>query len=541
MRVSPTVGQQVEPADPALDDKSVAAKPETTQRSGGPPARRGDRRLYRLLIHPATQIAAALLGLLGTIATAIVGLEAGRLPEDPSRMWWFTLPQSWFDNPSTLRLVFYLGLAALTIGWFTLGLGVRAGRWRIRQLWAVGGTWALPWLVAPVALSTDVYTYLGQGLVLRAGNNPYTNGPATAGLTDLLQHRIPGIWMDVPSPYGPGFMGIDSLIAPLARDHPTTAVVVMRLLMLAGLALAAICVPRVARFAGTNPVVATWIGVTSPLALGAVVLSGHNDGLMIGLVMAALALFTRRDIRYSAPLAIGVATCAMMIKIPAAAVVAILGFAWAYRSRAVGKRVTRVGIAFGICVVVTGVVSLITTLGLRWINLDAINSPSRAAPTFTPLNAIQRAICDLAMDWFGIGEETLPRANVLTGIQIVTYLCVLALVIAVLARLPKVGTARASAILLTAVIIATPVLWPWYLVWPVLLLGASMRSRWRIIPILFAGGALFLTMADGSPYDIGTTGSVIEALLVIALAVATGRWVVRNVIRTSRSEVTAHV
>ena len=58
---------------------------------------------------------------------------------------------------------------------------------------------------------------------------------------------------------------------------------------------------------------ALWLGVLSPLALFSFVSSGHNDALMLGLLVAGIALGTAGRLRT------GVALCALAatIKLPA--------------------------------------------------------------------------------------------------------------------------------------------------------------------------------------------------------------------------------
>lgn len=534
MRVSPTVGEQADAAPPAIDD----ASPETTAARRGSRSwrnrrnRAGDHRVLRALGHPAMQIFAVLLGLAGTVTTALTALQVGRLDQDPTRTWWFDLPQRWMspDNVATLGTAFSLGLGALTLAWALIGAGIRTGCWRIRTLWLLGAVWALPWVLAPMALSTDVYTYLGQGLAFDAGNDPYVSGPITGGLSWLLQWRIPGVWVNQPSPYGPLFTGINGLLAPLARHHLVLAVVSLRLIALAGLALAALCLPKVARRAGVNPVAATWLGVASPLALGAFALSGHNDALMLGFLVAALAVFTRREWRFAEPAAVALATAATMIKPTAAVALPVLAVAWARRSGRLHTGMARIGISVGVGVAVTAVVSMVTDLGLRWVNFTAWHSPELAAPRFTPLTAVRNAVCDYAWTWFGIGTETLPPDQVMAWTQSVAYVLAFLLGVVLLWKLPVVGTAKTIAILFAALVIISPVAWPWYLTWPVLLFGAVLHGRLRWILYLCAGGALFLTTANGSPHEFSQFGNLLEVVLIIALTVATGAWVTRTVL-----------
>ena len=73
--------------------------------------------------------------------------------------------------------------------------------------------WMVPLAVAPPLFSTDVYSYLSQAEVVSRGFDPYVYGAAQAlGLSDPLVASIPTIWRDTPSPYGPGFLTLGRVI-----------------------------------------------------------------------------------------------------------------------------------------------------------------------------------------------------------------------------------------------------------------------------------------------------------------------------------------
>jgi hypothetical protein len=191
------------------------------------------------------------------------GAAVGMAPLPGGRAWWFSLPPGWLNRSGLLSALFYGSISLWTLCWLTVGLGVRARRWRVRGLSLLAGTWSAPLVVAPVALSTDAYTYLGQGLVAADGLNPYHYGPGAAMLPPRLLGAIPWVWLSTPSPYGPLFVRIAGTIAPLARSHLVYAVVAMRLVEVAGLALIAVALPRLATELGADPNRATWLGVTA--------------------------------------------------------------------------------------------------------------------------------------------------------------------------------------------------------------------------------------------------------------------------------------
>ena len=100
----------------------------------------------------------------------------------------------------------------------------------------------------------------------------------------------------------------------------------IRGLELVGFVLVAIFVPRLARATGADPARALWLTALSPLVLLQLVAAGHNDLLMIGVMVAGVTLGARR----AAPAGRSrVCTLAATIKIPAIAAVIFVAFAWA--------------------------------------------------------------------------------------------------------------------------------------------------------------------------------------------------------------------
>ncbi len=514
-------------------ERSLTAQPRGGHPTGDIPPPEADlgpiAKLMRRMDRRWVQWLAALAGLIGSLSVATTALGVGALPRNRPQDWWVTLPSGWTSTAgdwTVLSVGFYTALALTALAWLVVGAGVHAGRWRVRALWGLGGAWLLPWLAGPVALSTDVYTYLGQGLVAQSGLNPYTNGPGAVLLPIAIARRMASIWLTRPSPYGPGFMGLDAAIAPLSQQHIIAAVIVMRLVEVAGLALAAACLPRVARAAGGRPATATWVGVISPLALGACVLSGHNDAWMVGLLVAALAVATLGS-RWAGPASVAIATLAAMVKVPAVVGVVVLALAWAYRAPSRRAAAARLGASALVAVAVAAAVSAATGLGTAWMNPAAISSPSAAAPQFTPVQAIAGTLSYLARAaGLGVGAESL-----MPGVQALAAIAAAAFAVLVLTRQQRLGTTRTIGLILAAIVLATPVLWPWYFVWPILLLGAATRGRSWPVLVLVGGAALFLTEADGSAMVIGTPGMIVTTVIALALVGAAGRWSYRQLIK----------
>ncbi len=104
---------------------------------------------------------------------------------------------------------------------------------------------------------------------------------------------------------------------------------VLRLISVLGIALAGWGVLQVARHQGLDPPTALAFAVLNPIVVLHVVGGGHNDGLLIGLLMAGIALTMRKHWWWGVVLCIAMA--ASVKRLPAALVLPYL--AWAAPGR----------------------------------------------------------------------------------------------------------------------------------------------------------------------------------------------------------------
>ncbi|NEE19944.1 DUF2029 domain-containing protein, partial [Streptomyces sp. SID7499] len=128
-------------------------------------------------------------------------------------------------------------------------------------------------------------------------------------------------WRDTPAPYGPLFLLLSTAVAWITGGTIVPAVLAMRIVALVSLVLIVWSLRRLAREHGRSESRALWLGALNPLLLIHVVGGVHNDGLMIGLMLAGLVLALRgRWIAGSALVGL-----AMMVKSPAAVTLLFIG------------------------------------------------------------------------------------------------------------------------------------------------------------------------------------------------------------------------
>ena len=259
---------------------------------------------------------------LGLVASVIIvsGALAG------GRMFVSTLPGAWFfgscratgSAPSSQPPVFaligvYGGIILLARAWLNLLRVSRSHRGMpVRRVAGVIGAWAVPLALAPPLFSRDLYSYAGQGEMVAHGISPYVYGTGIIGFTPFS--ILPGpLWANTPSPYGPTFLWLDGLVTELARHEVLVDLVLLRLLALAGLALALWAVPVLARAGARDAAPAVVLALGSPLVLTTLVGGAHNDALMLGLLLAGLAVARRHG---TVP---GIVLCALAASVKAPA------------------------------------------------------------------------------------------------------------------------------------------------------------------------------------------------------------------------------
>lgn len=412
----------------------------------------------------------------------------------------------------------YVGLAVLGMAWLHLGRSLRRGEagTDTPRLLRAAALWAAPLVVCVPLFSRDLYAYAAQAQIAHAGLDPYSVGPVS--LPGPFLDEISGMWVDTPAPYGPLWLGLGRAVATLTGDRVLTTVLALRLLAVLGVLLTARYLPRLARAAGGDPRVAVWLGVANPLVLVHFVAGGHNDALMVGLVVAGLAVAVEAvDERW---VAAGVALCAAAVLVKAPAVIPIGFLAWVWAQRLTGRWVlvracARTGaVALATLAVVTGA----TGLGFGWINqLNASGAVITWVSVPTGLGLL--ASIPLGVSDIITSENPVIQAFRLAG-QVATAVVVFWLWLR--AGRTRTGWVAGVGLALLVVVFLGPVVQPWYVLWGLTVLAATRLSR-RIV-LVAAGGSFWLSMMiapQGSNLflELGPIAAMAAAAIVATVAV----------------------
>ena len=181
----------------------------------------------------------------------------------------------------------YLGFAAGAFALYVVAvLLVSRRRARLAALAALAATIQLAPLFGPLLLSTDAWTYWSYGRIAAVHHeSPYTT-PPSAFPHDPSYPYVGGAWRDTTSVYGPAFTLASEPLALADGSSSDAAAWTYKVLAAAAMLAAALLAARVSRRPALALVLVGWNPAMALDFAG----GGHNDAWMAALVVAALAL-----------------------------------------------------------------------------------------------------------------------------------------------------------------------------------------------------------------------------------------------------------
>ncbi|WP_372700065.1 polyprenol phosphomannose-dependent alpha 1,6 mannosyltransferase MptB [Arthrobacter sp. JSM 101049] len=352
-----------------------------------------------------------------------------------------------------------LGSMLMSRAW--LRFGQRGGRHTPASLATVRNTvllWSAPLLFAFPIFSRDVYSYLGQGRLMHAGLSPYSNW--ISQLPGWFAQGSDSLWAESASPYGPLFLLAAQGVYFVTGGVPEAAVLLFRLLAVAGVLLCLYAVPRLAEQLGSDPTWAVWISLANPLFILTMVGGVHNDALMMGGLLLGF-VWIYRGRRLAGLLAVSGAIAVKPIVVLA---LPFIGLAMLPATAGLGRK-------FGAWVytaVVTGAAltffGWISGLWFGWIK--AMATAGSAAFPYAPVGLLGLGIGWLAEQAGGDLETT---ADI-----VYTVFKAVAIGLAVwLAFRRAASPVLYCAYALLASILLAPIIQPWYLLWLIPLFAAT--------------------------------------------------------------------
>ncbi|MUM18646.1 MULTISPECIES: alpha-(1-_6)-mannopyranosyltransferase A [unclassified Mycobacteroides] len=432
---------------------------------------------------------------------AIGGLGAGSTRQHDPLLESFGLSWLRFGHGLVVSsITMWLGVALMLMAWLGLGRHVIAGKVTKESLFVVIPCWLLPLLASVPVFSRDAYSYLAQGALLRDGLDPYLVGPVEN--PNALLENVSPIWSTTTAPYGPLFLLIARFVTQIVGDDVVAGTMLLRLCMLPGLALLVWATPRVAKFFSTNASMALWICALNPLVIIHLMGGVHNEMLMVGLMMAGIALTLERHHVW------GIAVVALGVVVKASAGLALPFLVWIWMRRLTtdhgdGVPPRRPSVAFAlastgsvaISVTVFALMSWITGVGFGWLTAFA-GSAVKIVNWLTVPTAVANVINVFAGLFVTVNFDAVLEVTRIIGVMVI------ALSLPVVwwrhrhnERDAMLGILWAMAI----VVLMAPAALPWYYSWPLAVAAPLTQSRAAIAAIAgFSTWIMVIFKPDGS-------------------------------------------
>jgi hypothetical protein len=498
----PTPDQQAGPhrdEGPDLDDRVIVVPPVRVA-TAEPPAPADDEQASALVRRYRTSgFVGALLIAVGAYGSGWVSLASG-IADLPVISTVRSQPALTF----TAKLVMIVGVGLLLQAWLRLGNHIRTRRVvHARALNRLAWWWGVPLALSPVLFSRDVFSYIAQSRLAPQGLDPYVYG--TGVYDTFFTDGADWMWKTAPAPYGQFWMGLSSVVYWITHAQALGAMLLFRLLAVAGVVLIAIYLPRMATCCGVDPAKAIWLGVLNPLVLLHFVSSAHNDALMVGLLVMGMTLaLERRPVLAVVAVALGGA-----VKAPAFLGLAFVGIAWAGGSRSTfWQRCLRWAESAAIAAGVLVTLWLATGLGFGWIS--SLGTPGKVWTWLSPTTGLGITTGNL-LSWLGFGYHVEGAVEAWRDVgTVLTVIAVLWLILTGHRRSP----ARGLGIALLTMVVLGPVVQPWYLLWGlVVLAGAGLSRVGTKVTVLVSIGFVV--------YSVANSGATVPTYVFLQDGIAT--------------------
>lgn len=387
------------------------------------------------------------------------------------------------------NVVLWLGTILLILAWVFQGKHLISGAGvTAQQLTRTVWLWIAPLVFAAPIMSRDVYSYLVQGVLLREGYDPYTQGAATHPGAYLVE--VSHDWRNTTTPYGPLHLWLGEGVTRIAGENVTLGVYIFKLISLLGFAAIVWAVPRIARELGGNPALALWLGVMNPVMIIHLIGGMHNESVMVGLVSIGIVLALRKNVL------LGIAIIAVGMALKATAAFALPFVVWIAVSNARKEGKNPVGAFFGYAlggaVVTIAVLAVITFFsGASWGWIAELTGNSKV---INPL-AFPSLITGILSAVSGVWTDAFPYNEVIAVVRPISMVIMGVGMIACwwFFRKTREQAVRGTAAAYTVAFVFNSVTLPWYYASIISLLGTFNPPLW--LQKLTTGLSIIIAMA----------------------------------------------
>ncbi|NBU32458.1 MAG: hypothetical protein EBS36_04730 [Actinobacteria bacterium] len=491
-------------------------------------------------------------GFLGSCFLAIGSLGIGWFPISANALQWpiVNFFQTQNLGIALARAFLVVGAALLIQAWLMVGLDAVKGRIeQIQTLHLALLSWCTPLLIAVPLFSRDVYSYYMQGQMQLSGHSPYTSGVAV--VPGWFSSGVDPLWGDAPSPYGPVFLLIERFVAGITGESALTSVLYFRIFAVIGVALMCWQLPKLAQRHGINPIAALWLGALNPLVVFHFVAGAHNDSLMIGFALWGINKALDRKFAN----ALFLITLALAIKPSAFVVLPFFGLwllavltretNWANRWRVIETRnviehneaqnpeieiveksqYTLVGKTLAVLAAVLGSVLILAIFSLLagvhpfgWIS--ALVRPGSVRSWLAPSTLIGM----MSSNFFHVLGFASHADKIIMICRLVGLFFLAAGLIYILNSIQRRSITRSIALAFVVLVICSPAVQPWYLLWFIPLLAATglTQKHLRVVVSFVVGFAIhdIANSAETGNSFLGFSDTVAIVISVLILLVA---------------------
>jgi len=484
----------------------------------------------------------ALPGFLGSTFLTIGSLGIGWFPISANALRWPIV--SFFQTQNLgialARAFLVVGAALLIQAWLMVGLDAVKGRIeKIQVLYISFVSWCAPLLFAAPLFSRDVYSYYMQGRMQLQGDSPYTSGVAV--VPGWFSSGVDPLWGNAPSPYGPLFLLLEKFVAQICGNSALTSVLWFRALSVLGVVLICIEVPKLAQRHGINPISALWLGVLNPLVVFHFVAGAHNDALMLGLAFWGLNQALEKKF-FNSMLLI---TLAIAIKPSAFVILPFLAFlilafcssnyTWAAKFKQTpstdnaevsntskytfNSRLLAI-IATTLCsIAILALISFVAGVHpFGWIS--ALVRPGSVRSWLAP-STLTGMVSSNFLHVLGFANY---GDKIIMICRIIGELFLIAGLVYVLDSIQRRSITRSVALAFVVLVICSPAVQPWYLLWfiPLLAVTGLTQKHLRIVVTFIVGFAIhdIANSAETGNSFLGFSDIVAIVLSVVILLIA---------------------
>jgi alpha-1,6-mannosyltransferase len=428
-----------------------------------------------------------------------------------------------------LMIVGLLATTSAAIGFLLVLREAWSGRISMRTVVILTVVYHVVVLMLPLLFSRDVYSYGYYGRTISTYNaNPYIVAPQRFPLNSLWHLTWPG-WRGTPSVYGPLFTWISAALTSVAKSVPGLINGFQLLAAAASLSTVAIVARLVERVRPGRAVFAVAVIGLNPIVVFHVVGGGHNDMLVALFVAAAVAaLYAKRTLLSALMLGLG-------MSVKASAVVPLILLVVAAVAEAPRERRARMAATYG------GVVAAVwLALALPFLTtqnptlgiLEVSGHDSWMAPGQAVVRLFSGVGGLIGGDPLRIPAQTLARL-VLLGLSVAS--------VAIIGRpIWRDPAARRPDALVAAwgwalliVILLSPVLFTWYLMWILPIAWALPRVPRRALVILSV--TLIVSQLVTESSHLPSLLSHVNLPFGHPVAIAVAIWIAREFVRRLRA------